>query len=129
MTKHRWIALAAVVALAALLGGCASLGLSRQGNKFNYDNTAQLKKGMSMEEVRSLLQGEPRSTGRQMHTGYTHWHFEYVQSTGLGAGIPVVGASTSKGQGYTCDVYFNSSGKVVDFNYATNQLGGEGVSF
>jgi len=43
--------------IAILAGGCASLGLARQGNDFNYDAAAQLTKGMSMEQVTTLLEG------------------------------------------------------------------------
>ncbi|MDJ0787823.1 MAG: outer membrane protein assembly factor BamE [Myxococcota bacterium] len=120
-----------IAAVAALffVTGCASIGLNRQGNQFNYENASKLKKGMTMAQVEALLEGKPRATGRQMHTGYTHWHYEYVQSSGLGVGIPYIGASGSKGQGYTCDVYFTEAGKVADFNYFTNEIGGEGVSF
>ena len=129
-TAHRAFAiLGALVAAAFLAGGCASLGLAKQGNQFNYDAAAQLKKGMSMEQVQTLLEGEPRATGRQMHTGYTHWHYEYAQKGGLGASVPLVGASASKGQAYNCDVYFDESGKLVEFNYFTTELGGQGATF
>lgn len=121
--------IAAAAAVLLLVGGCASIGLNQQGNKFNYENASKLKKGMTMAQVETLLEGKPRATGRQMHTGYTHWHYEYVKSGGLGVGIPVVGASGSKGQGYTCDVYFTEAGKVADFNFFTNEIGGEGLSF
>jgi len=123
MRNRRIAALIGALFVVLLVGACASIGLGKQGNPFNYDNAAKLKKGMSMEQVTTLLEGEPRATGRQMNTGYTHWHFEFVKSGGVGAGIPILGASASKGQGYVCDV------KVVDFNYHTNQIGSEGVSF
>lgn len=127
MTKRTIHGLAALGLVAALTLGCAYLGIGQQGNKFNYEAAAQLKKGMSMEQVKSLLEGEPRATGRQMHTGYTHWHYEYAKTAGVGAGLPLVGGSMSKGQAYQADVYFND-GKVVDFNYFTNELGSEGAT-
>lgn len=129
MRNKRIVIIGALVAAAFLAGGCASLGLARQGNDFNYDAAAKLQKGMSMEQVTALLEGEPRATGRQMHTGYTHWHYEYAQKGGIGGSIPLVGASASKGKAYNCDVYFSESGKLVEFNYFTTQLGGQGASF
>lgn len=131
MTMNRGVALISILAFTLTLG-CASLGFSRSGNKFNYDNAANLKKGMSKDKVLEVLEAEPRATGKS--GGREHWHFEYVQNTGAGLPIPIpfigAGAGASKGQAYTCDVYFSgSSGKVVEVNYFTRQLGGESVSF
>lgn len=128
MHSSRLRILAAVTAV-FFVAGCASVGLGRSGNKFNYENASKLKKGMGKAKVEELLEGKPSSTGRQMHTGYEHWHYQYVQTTGLGASIPGMGASQGGGQGYNCDVYFNDAGKLVDFNYFTNELGSQGVSF
>ena len=125
---RRSVLLAALVALVFGTVGCASLGLSRSGNKFNYDNAAKITKGMSKQQVTELLEAEPRATGKS--GGREHWHFEYVQNTGMGVPVPIIGsAGASKGQAYTCDVYFGGSGKVVEVNYFTRQLGGESVSF
>lgn len=128
MTMNRGIALISIFVFSLSLG-CASLGLSRSGNKFNYDNAANLKKGMSKDQVLEILEAEPRATGKT--GGREHWHFEFVQNTGVGIPIPFIGgAGASKGQSYTCDVYFSgSSGKVAEVNYFTRQLGGESVSF
>ena len=74
------------------------------------------------------LEAEPRATGKA--GGREHWHFEYVQNTGVGVPIPfLASAGASKGQAYNCDVYFAGNGKVVEVNYFTTQLGGESVSF
>ncbi len=127
MITTRSIALITALLLAGSLG-CASLGLSRSGNKFNYDNAAKISKGMSKDKVLALLEAEPRATGKS--GGREHWHFEYVQNTGVGVPIPfLASAGASKGQTYACDVYFAGSGKVVEVNYFTRQLGGESVSF
>ncbi len=130
MTKTRGVALITAFLLASSLG-CASLGLTRSGNQFNYDNAATLKKGMSKDQVLQILEAEPRATGKS--GGREHWHFEYVQNTGVGIPIPIpfigAGAGASKGQAYTCDVYFGGNGKVVEVNYFTRQLGSESVGF
>lgn len=123
--------LVAAVLVVALVGaGCASLGLGRQGNKFNYDNAAKLEKGMTKQQVEALMEGKPRATGRQQSTGYEHWHYEYTQTAGSGIGrwLPA-GASASTGQAYMCDVYFNKAGKLAEFNYFTNELGSQSVGF
>ncbi len=130
MTRTRSVALMTTLLFALSSLGCASLGLSRSGNQFNYDNAAKITKGMSKDKVLELLEAEPRATGKS--GGREHWHFEYVQNTGVGLPIPIPflgSAGASKGQTYACDVYFNpSSGKVVEVNYFTRQLGGESLS-
>ncbi|MAE95332.1 MAG: hypothetical protein CL910_11780 [Deltaproteobacteria bacterium] len=128
MTRSRTIALITALLLAWATVGCASLGLNRSGNQFNYDNASMIKKGMSKDKVLALLEAEPRATGKS--GGREHWHFEYVQNTGVGIPIPfLASAGASKGQAYTCDVYYGGSGKVVEVSYFTRQLGGESVSF
>jgi outer membrane protein assembly factor BamE (lipoprotein component of BamABCDE complex) len=126
--RIRLVAAALVVALVG--AGCASLGLGRQGNKFNYDNAAKLEKGMTKQEVEVLMEGKPRATGRQQSTGYEHWHYEYTQTAGSGIGrwLPV-GASASTGRAYACDVYFDKAGKLAEFNHFTNELGSQSVGF
>jgi outer membrane protein assembly factor BamE (lipoprotein component of BamABCDE complex) len=127
--KLRLVAALLVVALVG--AGCASLGLGRQGNKFNYDNVTKLQKGMTKQQVETLMEGKPRATGRQTSTGYEHWHYEYTQTAGSGIGrwLPVGGASASTGQAYACDVYFNSAGKLAQFDYHTTELGSQSVGF
>ena len=128
MIRTRTLGLLLALAFLTASLGCASLGLSRSGNKFNYDNAAKITKGMSKDKVLALLEAEPRATGKA--GGREHWHFEYVQNTGVGVPIPfLASAGASKGQAYNCDVYFGGNGKVVDVNYFTTQLGGESVSF
>jgi len=130
MTKTHGLALISALLLTFSMG-CASLGLSKSGNQFNYDNAASLKNGMSKDQVLTILEAEPRAMGKS--GGREHWHFEYVQNTGVGVPVPIpfigAGAGASKGQAYTCDVYFGGSGKVVEVNYFTRQLGSESVSF
>ena len=78
---RRSVLLVALLALVLGTAGCASLGLSRSGNQFNYDNAAKITKGMSKQQVSTLLEAEPRATGKAGNR--EHWHFEYVQNTGV----------------------------------------------
>ncbi len=100
-----------VVAAVCCLAGCATVG-----RKIDSSALDQLKKGMTKQEVVSLL-GSPDQTTRQ-GSGESSFHYSYVRSqTKAATFVPVVGmfAGGVDMQNQIVLVQFDTAGKVKDF--------------
>lgn len=114
----------------AITPGCRMVGMgagaSQHGKQFKYENAEKIKKGDTQEQVKTLLEAEPTTTGKVGNE--IHWQFTFRESTGGGMGR-IVGASQSGYVTYLCNVYFDAETKlVIRTDYTKTDSGGRAIS-
>jgi hypothetical protein len=135
-TLRTWSVPTTFAVLAFFLVGCGSLGVSRSGKQFNYDNVSKLQEGVTTKsDVKQLLSGEsyeatPTNEGKDSTTGYTWWLFDYSETARGGAWLSYIpflrGISLGKTTvtNYTCRIYFDGE-VVARYDYNKTETGSE----
>jgi len=105
---------------AVIVTGCAGVGGTRSGKKFNYDKVTEIKKGeTTKEQVAVLLEAEPTNKGR--FNDRDVWTYQYQEggAASFWSFIPYLGASLggTKVTDYTATVRFKDDGVVESVEY------------
>lgn len=112
--RRAWL-LAAILAAAALAGGC-SLRYEYGGAPFPVESFGRLKAGMSKAEVLGLL-GPPDTLGLNLKGSVFVYRFHNEGDTGLEVSLYYASARVESSDRRTDRllVFFDKSGRVADF--------------